>query len=133
MNIFLSRSKVAFTLFELLVAACIILLLIGTFVSYAGFTLKKAREAALTNELINIRMSIEHYRIINGKFPQDLSELINQGLTSRSPGNKIAGKLFLSHFRVDREGCLLDPFMNRYLYNRENGSVYSGTRGYERR
>lgn len=124
-------NRRALTLFELLVAVCAILVLIGTFAIYANRVLKAAKEQALQNELVNIRMAIEHYRITNAKLPQSLDELLNEQLTSADFNSKITQQVFLKAFRTDKEGFLLDPFLKRYGYDPGKGAVYSRTQSYE--
>ncbi|MDI6758941.1 MAG: type II secretion system protein, partial [Candidatus Omnitrophota bacterium] len=65
-----------FTLVEFLVVICIAFILIGSFAIYANIILGTAREIALQNELMNMRLAIEHYRIINAKYPTELSDLV---------------------------------------------------------
>lgn len=104
----------------------------GCFAVYANIILRIGRETALQSELINIRMSIEHYQMLNNKYPQSLGVLLNNGLTRGSFDAKISTIRFLEPFRIDNSGSLLDPFFNKYIYNNENGLVHSQTRGYER-
>lgn len=122
----------ALTLFELLIVLCVIFLLMGTFAIYANVVLTVSRQTALQNELVNIRMAIEYYRIIIGKTPASLSDLINNKLTTNIFGGKILVNSFLKPFRVDKEGFLLDPFFHRYGFDEQKGMVYSQTQGYER-
>jgi len=125
-------KKRAFSLVELLLVICIILVLIGTFAAYSQITLRAARETALLNELHNIRMALEFYRITNGgALPEDLTVLTTKRLTE----NKLSGiksvNTYLKDFKVDKQGFPLDPFLNTYRYNNEDGRVSSSTRGYE--
>lgn len=129
---FLFKERCAFSLLEALVVACIILILVGTFAIYVNLTLKSAQEEMLCYELMHIRMAVEHYRMINKKFPEDLSCLLKKDLTFKGKDNKIISGVYLKFSRLDREGKLLDPFMNRYIYNQASGKVYSPTKGYER-
>ncbi len=124
-------NRRALALFELLVAVCAMLVLIGMFAIYANRVLKAAKEQALQNELVNIRMAIEHYRIVNAKLPQSLDELLNKQLTSANFNSKITPQVFLKAFRTDKEGFLLDPFLNRYGYDSGKGTAYSRTQSYE--
>lgn len=124
-------NRRSLTLIEFLVVICIILVLFGTFGVYIKITLRIARETALMNELNNIRLSVEHYRIINGKLPEDLLALLNQDFTFKISNGIIVRSKFLKPFRVDKEKYLLDPFMNRYIYNHRMGRVSSQTKGYE--
>ena len=128
----LSGNKRSLTVVELISVICVIFIFMGIFAIYAGRALRIARELALRNELQFIRMSIENYRIINNRFPDDLFTLMNQHLTYGGNDTKIIVKQFLKPFRVDQRGYLLDPFMNRYGYNKAEGAVYSETKGYER-
>ncbi len=121
------------TFIEFLVIICLIFVLIGSFAVYANITLGAARETALQNELMNIRMALEHYRIINAKYPIDLSELYKKKvLTSENFTGIILSEQFIKGARLDKEGYLLDPFINRYGYNADEGRVYSKTKGYEK-
>ncbi len=74
-------GKRALTLVEWLLALCIILVLIGTFAAYSQITLRAARETALINELYNIRMALEFYKITTGGLPEDLAALTTKRLT----------------------------------------------------
>lgn len=116
----INQKKLSLTLVELLTVMCIILFITGLFAVYAKMALKTVRESALINELINLRMSIEHYRVVKGGLPDDLFTLVNDG------HNK-----FLKPFRVDKQGFMLDPFMHRYLYDKRDGRVRSQTKRYE--
>lgn len=125
-------GKRAFTLVELLLALCIILVLAGMFTAYSRITLKAAQETALINELHNIRMAIEFYRISTGSLPQDLAALTTtKGLTEeRLGGIRIVNK-YLKGFKFDKEGYVLDPFLKRYRYDNQSGKVSPATHGYE--
>ena len=125
------RNIRSLTLIELLTAFCIIFFLLGVFAVYANINLKAARETALENELNNIRMSIELYQIIKGKLPEDLVSLTNQKFTIKTIDGIMVQKKFLKPFHIDKQGYLLDPFMNRYSYEPNEGKVSSQTKGYE--
>lgn len=119
------------TLIELLIALCLISVLAGAFIYFAGSALRAGREEALRNELSNIRMSLELYRVINERNPENLTELMNQNLTLKSDRGIILEKEYLRPFRIDKEGHLLDPFMSRYSYNMKTGVVKSQTIEYQ--
>lgn len=121
----------SFTVFELIVTCCVIFISIGIFAGYTNLTLRVAKETALQSELNNIRMSLEYYRMIHGAYPQDLSSLTKQILTENYLDSMIKNKPFLNHSRVDKNGNLIDIFMNKYSYNKLSGMVYSQTKGYQ--
>lgn len=125
------RKNRSFTLMEIIVVFCMVAILIGTFANYASYVLRIGKETVLRNELANIRMTIEYFRIINGRLPADLKELVNKELTSSKEHSIIQQKKFLEPHRFDNQGFVLDPFMNRYVYTAWDGQVHSGTKGFE--
>ncbi|MDD5356375.1 MAG: type II secretion system protein [Candidatus Omnitrophica bacterium] len=124
-------NRRSLTLMELLIALCVVFILLGSFAIYANMTLRIARETALQMELNNIRMSIEHYCIINGKPPEDLNILLNQEFVLRTQEGVVMRDNFLKPFRVDKYKKLLDPFLNRYYYDNSSGAVKTLTKKYE--
>lgn len=125
------RAKRSLTLVELLTNVALITVLLGVFALYALPVLKAGRERALENELMNLRMSVEHYRLIYGKFPESLEELVNKTLTEDYPYAKIGFYRFFEAGRLDSQGFLSDPFWHRYAYDKQTGRVYSQTPGYQ--
>jgi hypothetical protein len=115
---------------ELLVVSCLIFVFIGIFAGYAGLVLKIGRETALRNELVSIRMAVEYFKIVNGRYPFDLRELVNKKLTKKENNLIITRNRFIESFRLDAEGYLIDPFMNRYDYNAQDNRVHSNTQGF---
>ena len=116
---------------ELGIAICVIFILIGALAGYINITLRIAKETAMRYELANIRISLEHYRMINNSLPENITVLINQDFTYKTAGGVILRKNFLEPFRLDKDGFLLDPFQQKYYYNTEDGRVSSRTKGYE--
>jgi len=123
-------EKRSLTLVEFILTICVLFIFLGFFAAYINTTLKIARENALQMELSNIRMSIEHYRVLNGKLPQDINTLFNQQFDVVNSDMVIRDN-FLKPFRVDKEKNLLDPFLNKYYYNSSDGTVKTQTKGYE--
>ncbi|MCX5701190.1 MAG: type II secretion system protein [Candidatus Omnitrophica bacterium] len=121
----------SFTVMELIVVTCLLFILIGTFANYASYVLKIGKETTLRNELANIRMAVEYFRIINTRLPSDLMELVNKELTNSKENSIILQKNYIRPFRVNSQGYLLDPFMNRYIYTPWDGLVHSNTKGFE--
>ena len=102
----------------------------GVFAVYSHTYIKVARETALRNELSSLRMSIEYYRIVNGRLPDMLADLVNEPLTKGKRSANIKDDKFLSNFRVSKDGFLLDPFMNKYSYDNKSGRVWSESEGH---
>ncbi len=125
------KSENAFSVPELILSFCIIFILIGTFLVYANATLSVAKEVALRNELGYIRMAIEHYRIVNSEYPQELKDLMQEYLPDKVVVNIITTQAYLKPVRVSQEGELLDPFRNKYFYDSNSGRVWSSSKGFE--
>ncbi|MDD5432130.1 MAG: type II secretion system protein GspG [Candidatus Omnitrophica bacterium] len=125
------KVKRSFSVFELMVVSCVIFILIGLFANYFNIVLRAGREEALKNELMNLRLAIQHYQINNNSFPVSLQELTNIKLTPKDFSYKIMYK-YLNYYRVMKDGTLVDPFLNRYAYDKNKGQVNSTTKGYER-
>jgi general secretion pathway protein G len=92
---------------------------------------RAAKETILHGELANIRTSIRLYEVINGKFPESLEELTKgEYLQAYDEDTVIKGK-YLKMKAVDESGVPLDPFGNKYGYDKKTGKIKCLTRGYE--
>jgi hypothetical protein len=101
----------------------------GTFAIYADQALQAAKNVALQNELVGIRMAIQHYLIVNASLPRNLDELLKKSLTTTKPDGTVTYGSYLKAVRVGKDGSLLDPFLNKYSYNNISGLVRSETPG----
>lgn len=124
-------KKSSLTVIELIIAVCLISIFIGVFAEYMITALRIGKERALRNELVNIRMSIEHYRVIRSNFPDSLEELMNHHFSFKDFNSIMTKQPTFKDSRVNEQGKLLDPFFNNYRYDKETGRVYSQTKGYQ--
>lgn len=99
---------------ELLITSCTIFILIGTFGIYINKILAESKETALRIELLNLRTNLKLYRILHNANPLEIKDFYEY-----------------EKDRADRDGYLLDPFKNRYVYDAGLGEIRSGTRGHE--
>ena len=113
-----SRFSGGGTIFELAFCIALIFILISVFSFYASKILLAAEEAALRSELSNLRLAIEVYKIRNGNAPEDLKSIHE------------SSKYFVVIGRHDKEGTLIDPFGNAYIYSSRDHKVRSGTSKY---
>ncbi|HLE41845.1 MAG TPA: prepilin-type N-terminal cleavage/methylation domain-containing protein [Nitrospirota bacterium] len=73
-----------FTLIELMIVLAIIGILVTIAQPDLRYAVIKAREAVLQEDLFQIRDAIDQYYADNGKYPAELTGLINQSDQSRS-------------------------------------------------
>ncbi len=117
--IYLIHNSKAYSILELAASFIIIFILIGGFGIFASKVLTNAREVALRNELYNLRLSLELYRVHNRADPEELASLYS------------VKEYFVLINRFDRERRLLDPFGNKYYYNSKTGIIKSSTTRYK--
>lgn len=124
-------DKKGLTLLELAVAFVIIGIFIATFISFMHQAAVNAKEVGLRYILKNLRSSIDLYKIIYGKYPQDLRVLMDAKYRIFGSSEAIFGKNFLENALRDTEGYPLDSFGNKFYYNAWKGVVRATTVGYE--
>jgi len=73
-----------FTLIELMIVLAIIGILVTIAQPDLRYAVIKAREAVLKDDLFQMRAAIDQYYADNGKYPAELTGLINQSDQSRS-------------------------------------------------
>ncbi|MBU2103080.1 MAG: hypothetical protein ABH865_05315 [Candidatus Omnitrophota bacterium] len=119
------------SLFEIVVAITIIILLIGTFLSYSNRVTRVAKEVRLVYELKDFRLCVTLFKALRGNNPGDLKILME---TSRNAVDARKGNFrenFLLTLARDSDGYPLDPFGKRYGYNARTGIVSCQSSGYE--
>ena len=120
--------KRGFTVFELLVAACLVLVFSAFTFSLLDRALQSTRMTALKMELQGMRQSIELYRMLKGQNPSDLAALIKEGY-SLSEAERRPRPYFVA-VSIRGSNIAVDPFGHEYQYDRHSGSVWSNTDGY---
>ena len=114
----MTKKESGGTPFEMALSLALIFILIAVFGFYASKVLLAAEGAALKNELSNLRLSVEVYKIRNGGLPKELGSIHSNR------------NYFVMIGRHDKEGELLDPFGSRYIYSPKDGRIRSGTPEY---
>jgi general secretion pathway protein G len=87
-----SVSQRGFTLIELLVVVTIIGILAGIAVANVKTAQQKAREAALKDDLREMRAAIDNFYADKQRYPQSLAELKDQHYLRAVPKDPISGK-----------------------------------------
>jgi type II secretory pathway pseudopilin PulG len=131
------RNGKGMTVVEALIALCVIGVLTGVVIAKYQRVLQEARESAVKAELANIRSSIALFKMLNGRNPESLNELIEKDvmLPARIGAGPYTGSFFKQKYlmanAVDAKGNLLDAFGNPFTYNPNGGEVKSNTKGCE--
>lgn len=107
------KTSKGLTFVEFLIVVCVIFVLIGTFSIFANRVLRGAREVALKHELAALRLRLKLYYMLHENQPETISEFYDA-----------------KEGKFDKDRNLLDSFGNKYIYERENGTVKSGTAKY---
>jgi general secretion pathway protein G len=79
----LSGAKVktgadGFTLIELLIVMVLLILLAGISLAVYGNSVRRGKEAALAEDLFQMRKAIDEYYADKGKYPTDLQTLVSE-------------------------------------------------------
>jgi len=74
----LSRKKKGFTLIEMLIVFVLIGILVGLGIPHFKYSTHRAREAALKEDLFQMRMLINQYYTDKGKYPATLHTLVDE-------------------------------------------------------
>jgi type II secretory pathway pseudopilin PulG len=126
------------TIYETVVALCIIGVLTGVVIVKYRQVTRAAQDSAVRTALGNIRTSIQFFKMINGRNPQSLKEMVEKKamLPARTGHDKYSGPIFLNEsylmeYATDKTGNIIDVFGNPFAYDAIKGEVRSTSRGYE--
>ncbi|MDH4163666.1 MAG: hypothetical protein OEW15_13400 [Nitrospirota bacterium] len=126
------------TTLDTVITLCLIGILIGVVIPRYQRLAREAQETALKAELVNIRTSIELFRLLNGRNPRSLRELIEKNvmLPARIGPDAYTGSFFKQKYlmphAIDEERNVLDAFGNRFEYEPYKGEVRTTTKGFEK-
>jgi type II secretory pathway pseudopilin PulG len=125
------REPAGFTVFDTLLVCILIAGLMAALMVYYGRTIQESRRTALQADLASIRLSIQLYHTLNGRYPKDLPELLTKRFLMPTREGTIFSDQYLKSQALDPSGYPIDPFGQRYRYDPTLGHVSSGTRSYE--
>jgi general secretion pathway protein G len=119
-----SRAQRGFTLIELIVVVTIIGILAGIAVANVKTAQQKAREAALKDDLREMRGAIDNFYADKQRYPQSLNELKDQHYLRAIPKDPISGKAEWDEIQAtvdttDTGGSAADP--TAAANNEQNG------------
>lgn len=86
------KGQKGFSLFELMIAMFIIIILMSVAVPVYRITVQNARETVLKENLWQMRRAIDQYGADKGKLPQSLEELVRDGYLRETPIDPISEK-----------------------------------------
>jgi Tfp pilus assembly protein PilE len=130
------RDAKGLTVIDAVITLCLIGILIGVVIPKYQRVAREAQQAALKTELSNIRLSITLFRMLNGRNPVSLKELIEKKVMLPARiGGGYSGSIFRESYlmknAVDAEGNKVDAYGNPFIYDNTRGEVKSSTKGYE--
>jgi general secretion pathway protein G len=85
------RNKKGFTLLEIMIVLAIISILATMAQPMFKTAVLKSREAALKEDLFNLRNVLDQYYADNGKYPDSLDDLVTKGYMRSIPTDPITG------------------------------------------
>jgi type II secretory pathway pseudopilin PulG len=131
-------SAKGLTILETLITLCIIGVLTGVVIVKYRQVTQAAKETALKAGLVNIRMSVTLFKMLNNRNPDSLKEMVEKKvmLPARIGPDKYTDPIFLKEsylmeYATDKEGNIIDAFDNPFTYDAAKGEVRTTTKGYE--
>lgn len=108
--------------FENLLVFFFIVFLFIIFLGYYYRYLNIIKERVAFEEVYHINSAIVVHYVLHGKFPDDIRELVSdrQRLSYRE---SFFDKKYLEGIKTDKDGFPVDPWGNRYIYDKENHIV----------
>jgi len=86
-----SRNRKGFTLLELMIVLAIISILATMAQPMFKTYVMRSKEAALKEDLFNLRNVLDQYYADNGKYPDSLDDLVAKGYIRSIPSDPITG------------------------------------------
>ena len=133
-----ARRQKGLTILDTVITLCLIGLLTGVVIPKYQQVARAAQESALKAELSNIRTSIRLFKMLNGRNPDSLKEMMEKKVllpgrlgSAPSYSGSIFEERYLLKNALDHEGNKLDAFGNPFLYDRDRGEVKSSTKEFE--
>lgn len=124
------------TIVDAVITLCLIGILIGVVIPKYKRVSREAQETAVRTELANIRTSIRLFKMVNGRYPASLREMIEKKIMMPARfGGGYAGSIFKENYlmknAVDEDGNKVDAYGNPFHYDPQQGEVRASTTGYE--
>lgn len=121
-------KRVKRPLYEKFIIMAVVAASIFTAISVYSSESKFFKDRILMYELESMRSAVITYKLLNKSNPSDLQQLVHMKY-SFSLNEK--DRQYLGNVHTDKEGFPIDPFGNRYVYDRTSGWVTSTTEGYK--
>lgn len=89
---------------------------------------RSSKQRALFYQLQILRSSINLYKLINMKSPENLEVLATE--VFKFPGEGLTRR-YIENAPIDKAGNVVDPFGKEYYYDAKTGWIRSASAGYE--
>jgi type II secretory pathway pseudopilin PulG len=130
------RNRRGIAIVEALIALCVIGVLAGVVISRYQRVTTEARATAVKTELTNVRTAVMLFKMLNGRNPDNLREMIDKNVILPARiGIGYSGSFFKQKYllanAVNDRGDVMDAYGNALAYDPTRGEVRSTTRGCE--
>ena len=102
-----ARGQRGFTLIELMIVICIILILVSIAAPIYSSSIVRAKEAVLKDDLFTMRSVIDQYTLDKQKAPQSLQDLVSAGYLRSIPKDPITGSA--DTWQTTSDDTIMDP------------------------
>lgn len=118
----MKKSNRGIIAFENVLVFFFIILLFIIVIGYYHRYLNIIKERVALEEIYHINSAIVVYYALHGRFPDDIRELTNdrQRLAYRE---SFFNKKYIEGIKTDNNGYPIDPWGNRYIYDKKNHTV----------
>jgi general secretion pathway protein G len=122
------EQSAGFTLIELLIVMVLLILLAGVSLTVYGTSVQRGKEAALKEDLFQMRKAIDEYYADKGKYPSDLQSLVTDKYIRAIPPDPFTGSAE-SWQTVPSEADPSNPSAEPGISDVKSGSDQTGSDG----
>jgi len=125
---------------ETIAGVAVLMIIFAFMLSIYSGQVHRADEGILRAQLRALRMQAKLFKVVRGRWPQDTKELVQDPLSifplgaanlPQEPASRMLKAGPVLAVAADEDGYPVDPWGNRFVYERLTGRIRSGMEGYE--
>ncbi|GBE14901.1 MAG TPA: hypothetical protein ENH32_02115 [Proteobacteria bacterium] len=134
------RDDVGASATETVVSVGVLMIIFALMLSVYSGQVHRADEGILRAQLRALRMQAKLFKVVRGRWPRDTRELVQDSLSifplgaadlPEEPASKLLKPGPVLAVAADGDGYPIDPWGNRFVYERLTGHIRPGTEDYE--